>query len=116
MSDCIFCRIIQGDLSAEKIYEDRHILAFYDIQPVADVHALVIPKKHIESLNHLEATDRHLITELTFNIPKIAELLGLKNGYKTLINTGKDGGQKVFHLHYHILGGKIHGLKALKNT
>ncbi|MBK2126034.1 histidine triad nucleotide-binding protein [Fangia hongkongensis] len=115
MSNCIFCSIIKGDIPSNKVYEDDDILAFHDIQPAADVHVLVIPKKHIASLNELDSSDEKLIAKLTLHIPKIAKTLGLDAGYKTLINTGKGGGQQVFHLHYHIIGGKIHALESLKH-
>lgn len=106
MSNCIFCQIIQGELPAKKIFEDDSLLAFHDIQPAAETHALVIPKVHIESLNSLQQADHILAATITLAIPKIAQLLGLSQGFKTVINTGEAGGQKVFHLHYHILGGK----------
>ena len=103
MSECIFCKIIAGELPCQKVYEDENILAFNDINPVADTHVLVIPKKHIASLADLtEETDERLMGKFTLSIPKIAKKLGLK-GFKTVINTGKEGGQIVFHIHAHIL-------------
>lgn len=106
MSDCIFCRIVNGEIPSQKIYEDEYCLAFKDIAPKAPVHALVIPKKHIDSLVHLTHDDRELIGRLTLAISEIAEVLGLEKGFKTLINTGPEGGQEVYHLHYHLLAGK----------
>ena len=107
MSECIFCKIIAGELPCQKVYEDENVLAFNDINPVADTHVLVIPKKHIASLAELTETDEKLMGKFTLSIPKIAKKLGLK-GFKTVINTGKEGGQIVFHIHAHILGGTIY--------
>ncbi|MGQ4001448.1 histidine triad nucleotide-binding protein [Francisellaceae bacterium CB299] len=106
MSDCIFCKIIAGEIPCKKVYEDESVLAFHDINPAADTHILVIPKKHIASLNELEQDDEELMGKFMLSIPKVAKQLGLK-GFKTVINTGKEGGQMVFHIHAHILGGKI---------
>ena len=103
---CIFCNIIQGNISVIKIFEDNNLLAFHDIEPIAEKHALVIPKIHITGLDNLKLKDNLLITHITLTIPKIANILGLNNGFKTIINTGKEGGQKIFHLHYHICGGR----------
>ena len=104
MSSCIFCDIIKGISAARIIFEDNYLLAFYDVNPVAKIHALVMPKKHIESLNNLLEKDYILITKINVAIPKIAKELQLHKGFKTIINTGKAGGQKIFHLHYHIIG------------
>ena len=106
MSDCIFCGIAKGTLDAEKIYEDEQILAFKDLYPKATVHILVIPKMHITSLADLEPTHKDLLAHLTLMLPKIAKQCGLDTGFRTVVNTGKGGGQEVFHLHYHILGGE----------
>ena len=116
MKDCIFCQIIEGKIKSSKVYEDKMVLAFYDAYPIAEKHVLVIPKKHIESLNSLKKEDYEIINAITFTIPKIAQLLGLKDGYKTLVNTGPLGGQTVFHLHYHIIGGKIYKSSFLSDT
>lgn len=104
MSDCIFCKIIKNEIPSKKIYEDANFLAFHDAFPKAKTHVLIIPKKHIESLSSLENTDIALMGELTLLLPKIALMVGLETGFKTIINTGKGGGQEVFHIHYHILG------------
>lgn len=104
MSDCIFCKIVRGEIPAKKVHEDENFMVFHDIHPKAKVHVLVIPKKHIESLAHLSEQDSDLIAKLTLTLPKIAKQLGLDSGFRTVINTGKDGGQEVFHLHYHLLG------------
>ncbi|OEZ33640.1 histidine triad nucleotide-binding protein [Francisella endosymbiont of Amblyomma maculatum] len=106
MSDCIFCKIINGEISPKKVYEDENIFAFHDINPAADVHVLVIPKRHIASLNDLNEQDQELMGKFMFSIPKVAKLMGL-NGFKTVFNTGKEGGQMVFHIHAHILAGRI---------
>ncbi|APC92069.1 MULTISPECIES: histidine triad nucleotide-binding protein [Francisella] len=106
MSDCIFCKIISGEITCKNVYEDENIFAFHDINPVAEMHILVTPKKHIASLNDLTQHDQELMGKFMLSIPKIAKLIGLK-GFKTVFNTGKEGGQMVFHIHAHILGGRI---------
>ncbi|APC96234.1 histidine triad nucleotide-binding protein [Francisella frigiditurris] len=106
MSDCIFCKIINGEIPCQKVYEDTDVLAFNDINPAAETHVLVIPKQHISSLNDLNNSHEQIMGKLMIAIPKIAKQLGLK-GFKTIINTGKEGGQVVFHIHAHILGGSI---------
>jgi histidine triad (HIT) family protein len=107
-SNCLFCRIIRDEIPAKKIFEDADFLAFYDIYPKAPVHVLIIPKKHIESLAHLEETDTLLIGKMTLLLKKLAHDLKLTQGFKTQIHTGKGGGQEVFHLHYHLLGSPSH--------
>ncbi|MED7787495.1 histidine triad nucleotide-binding protein [Francisella sp. 19X1-34] len=109
MSDCIFCKIIAGEMPSKKVYEDENILAFHNIYPEADIHILVIPKKHIASLNELSDSDESVMGKLMLSIPKVAKQMGLK-GFKTYFNTGKEGGQTVFHIHAHILGGTIHSM------
>lgn len=104
MSDCIFCNIVSGDIPCKKIYEDDAFLAFHDLHPKAKVHALVIPKKHIASLNALEPQDEQLMGQMMLLLPKIADMLGQGEGFKTHIHTGASGGQEIFHLHCHILG------------
>ena len=106
MSDCLFCKILAGEIPADKIYEDDKMLVFKDINPKADVHLLVIPRVHISSLN--EVTDEHddVIAHMLKQLPKLAKEQGLKDGFRTIINTGKGGGQIVFHLHMHLLGGR----------
>lgn len=99
--DCIFCKIVNGDFGTEFIYENEYAAAFNDINPKAPVHILVVPKVHVSSLNELE--DKKLMGELLAAVKAAAEKAGLKS-YKTLINTGKEAGQEVFHLHLHILG------------
>lgn len=107
MEDCLFCKIIKGEIPSNKVYEDDDILAFYDINPVAPIHILVIPKKHIASVAHLSKEDEPLIGKIYSVINKIAEEKEFKeNGFKVIVNVGKDGGQEVMHLHYHILAGE----------
>ena len=105
MSDCLFCKIIAGEIPADIVYQDDKILIFKDINPKADVHLLMIPKEHIESLVELNKSHHDLITYMMLKLPEIAETQGLSSGFRTIINTGKGGGQEVFHLHIHLLGG-----------
>ncbi len=108
MTDCLFCKIITGQIPCKKIYEDDQFLAFEDIHPKAPVHALIIPKKHITSLAHLQEQDRLLMGDLTLLLPQLARQLQLKQGFRTQVHTGAGGGQEVFHLHYHLLGTPVH--------
>ena len=105
MTDCIFCKIINGDFNTEFVYENEHLVVFKDINPKADIHLLVVPRLHVESLNELN--DKDLLGELMMTVKSVTEKLGIKS-YKTLINTGKEAGQEIFHLHIHILAGRIH--------
>ena len=104
MSDCIFCKIINGDFGTEFVYENESAVVFKDINPQAETHLLVVPRLHVESLNELD--DANLLGELMMTVKAVTKKLGIKS-YKTLINTGKDAGQEVFHLHIHILAGRI---------
>lgn len=106
MSDCLFCKIIAGDIPSAKVYEDEQIFVFKDINPKAAVHLLVIPKVHIESLDSLTAEHQALIAHIMLKLPELAQSQGLADGFRTIINTGPGGGQEVGHLHMHILGGK----------
>ncbi|MBO6244615.1 MAG: histidine triad nucleotide-binding protein, partial [Clostridia bacterium] len=100
MEDCIFCKIIKGEIPSTKVYEDDEILAFDDIEPVAPIHILVIPKKHITSLAHLQKEDEDLVGRIYGVINKIAEEKGFKEkGYRVIVNCGEDGGQEVMHFH-----------------
>jgi histidine triad (HIT) family protein len=103
-ADCIFCKIVNGSIPAKKIYEDDDVIAFNDINPSARVHFLIVPKLHIESLASCEDEHQVLLGKMLLLAPQIAKEQGL-TGFKTLINTGKDGGQEVFHIHMHVLGG-----------
>ena len=104
MSDCIFCKIINGDFNTEFVYENECAVVFKDINPKADTHLLVVPRKHVESLNELD--DEVLLGKLMMTVKEAAKIAGLKS-YRTVINTGKEAGQEVFHLHIHILSGDI---------
>mgnify|MGYP001861160376 CR=1 FL=1 len=107
MEDCVFCKIIKGDIPSKKVYEDDDILAFYDINPIAKVHVLVIPKKHITSLLELKKEDKDLLFHIFNKINEIAEMIGVaKTGFRVISNVGEDSGQAVKHLHFHILGGE----------
>lgn len=105
MSDCLFCRIVDGDIPADIVYKDEQVIVFRDIAPKAEVHLLMIPRLHIASLNELNADHSALISHMMLLLPKLAEDQGLEHGFRTIINTGKGGGQEVFHLHIHIMGG-----------
>ncbi|MDN0074655.1 histidine triad nucleotide-binding protein [Crenobacter sp. SG2303] len=106
MSDCLFCRIAAGELPASKVYEDDEVFAFHDIRPIAPVHFMIIPKRHITSLATTEAADEALLGKMLALAPKLASEQGLGHGFKTGINTGRGGGQEVFHLHIHVFGHK----------
>ncbi len=106
MSDCLFCQIVAGKIPAEKVYEDDHVLAFKDINPKAPVHILVIPKKHISSLNDIKVEDAQLIGRVHLAIKDIAAKPGiLAAGYRVINNCGAGAGQVVFHIHFHLLSG-----------
>jgi len=112
MNDCLFCKIIKGEIPSNKVYEDDEILAFRDINPVAPVHILVIPKKHIDSLVQLEKEDELIIGKIYTVINKIANQEGIgEKGFRVIVNCGEDGGQEVKHLHFHLIGGKKLGFK-----
>ncbi len=104
--DCVFCKIVNGEIPANKLYEDDKCVAFYDLAPQAPVHFLVIPKEHIESANVLTEENAKVIGHIFCVIANIAKKLNLENGYRIVNNCGEDGGQTVKHLHFHILGGK----------
>lgn len=109
-SDCIFCKIVAGQIPANKIYEDDMVLAFHDIQPQAPVHVLVIPKKHVASVNDLHANDSAMLGHIFTVVQQVANAMGIaETGYRTVTNTGKDAGQVVPHLHFHVMGGKSLG-------
>ena len=105
MDDCIFCKIVRGEIPCGRVYEDDEVLAFHDINPVAPVHFMLVPKLHLASLT--EANDSHvgLLGRMLILAPRLAREQGLENGFRTVINTGKGGGQEVFHLHIHVIGG-----------
>mgnify|MGYP001029074529 CR=1 FL=1 len=105
MSDCIFCKIVAGDIPCNKVYEDDDVLVFHDIHPVAPVHFMIIPKAHVASLADCSATHQAVLGKILLLAPKLAKEQGLDDGFRTVINTGKGGGQEVYHLHVHIIGG-----------
>lgn len=106
MEDCIFCKIVRGEIPANKIHEDEEIIVFHDIHPVTPVHFLLIPKQHIVSLNEVEAEHQQLLGKMLWLAPQLAKEQGCTDGFRTIINTGYGGGQEIFHLHIHIIGGK----------
>lgn len=113
-TECIFCKIIKGEIPSTKVYEDEEILAFNDINPAAPIHVLIIPKKHIESLAHMNEEDEIIISKIYKVINKIAKEQGFKDrGYRVIVNCGKDGGQEVNHLHFHLLAGRQLGEKIV---
>ncbi len=105
MTDCLFCKIINGDIPSDKVYEDDRVFVFRDINPKAKVHLLMVPREHVESLNELTPAHDALMTHMLRLLPQLAHEQGLETGFRTIINTGKGGGQEVFHLHIHLLGG-----------
>lgn len=110
--DCIFCKIIEGSIPSKKVFENEHVLAFHDIQPAAPVHILLIPKKHIATMNEVTDEDDELMAELLRAARHVAKELGVaESGYRLVNNCNSDGGQIVYHLHIHLLGGaKLKGL------
>jgi len=107
MSDCLFCKILAGDIPSEAVYEDEHVFAFKDIAPKAPFHVLIIPKKHIATLNDLEAEDTELAGRLFAAAKTIAQQQGFADdGYRVMMNCGEGGGQVVFHIHLHLMAGK----------
>mgnify|MGYP003456458942 FL=1 len=103
--DCLFCKIINGDIPSKKVYEDDFVFAFYDIAPQAPVHILVIPKVHIPSMDGVTAENADVVAKIFTVIPKIAAEAGLSGGYRVISNCGDDACQSVKHLHFHIVGG-----------
>ena len=104
--DCIFCKIVAGQIPSTKVYEDRYMLAFKDINPQAAVHVVIVPKKHIADLNGINESNSNVIAAIFEKIPRIAEGLGLTDGYRIVSNCGKNACQSVNHLHFHLLGGE----------
>jgi histidine triad (HIT) family protein len=106
-SDCIFCRIVNGEMDADILYQDEQVTAFWDHSPAAPVHVLIVPNKHIPSINEVEAEDAELLGKMILVAKNIAKEKGVdKSGYRLVINVGQDGGQTVYHLHLHIVGGE----------
>lgn len=106
MSDCLFCKIINGEIPSKKVFENDKVYAFYDIAPQAPVHAVIVPKEHIESTSAITPHNSSAVSAVYEAIPEIAKLLGVdKDGYRIVNNCGKNAGQTVFHIHFHMLGG-----------
>ena len=105
MSDCLFCKIAAGEIPADIVYQDDQVLVFKDINPKADVHLLVIPREHVASLADIAEEHDQLMAYMMRLLPRLAREQGLEHGFRTIINTGRGGGQEVFHLHMHLLGG-----------
>ena len=111
-ANCLFCKIVAGQIPAKKAYEDEELLAFHDIHPWAPVHVLVIPKQHIATLAEVGPEHEALLGRMLALAPRLMKELGVSNGFRTVINTGRDGGQEVFHLHMHVMGGPWPWLKG----
>jgi len=112
--DCLFCKIAMKQIPSSKVYEDEHVYAFKDIHPVAPVHIIVIPKKHIESVNEINDKNSREVQKVFEVIPKIAKIAMVdKKGYRVITNIGENGGQTVKHLHFHIIGGRKLGDKLV---
>ena len=110
--DCIFCKIVAGTIPSKKAHEDDQVLVFHDIHPWAPVHLLVIPKQHIATLEDVGPEHQGLLGHMLGLAPRLMKNLGVTNGFRTVINTGRDGGQEVFHLHMHVMGGPRPWLKG----
>lgn len=105
--DCIFCKIVKGEIPTEKIYEDEHVVAFNDISPKSPTHVLVVPKRHVASLNEVKPDDMSMMPQIFSAIQTIAAKQGVtEDGYRVIVNTNKSAGQEVFHIHFHIMGGR----------
>ena len=110
--NCIFCKIIAGQIPCKKVYEDEQVLVFHDIHPWAPVHVLIIPKQHIPAMTEVTLEHAPLLGHMHALVPQLMRELGVTNGYRTVINTGPDGGQEVYHLHLHAMGGPRPWLKG----
>ena len=107
MEDCIFCKIVNKDIPSELIFEDEQIVAFNDINPQAPIHILIIPKEHFASLNDIPDEKKELLSHILLRARQIAQNIGIKEkGYRIVLNTARDSGQEVFHIHFHLLGGR----------
>ncbi|QEK12365.1 histidine triad nucleotide-binding protein [Crassaminicella thermophila] len=106
MADCIFCKIVSKEIPSKVVYEDDDIMAFHDIEPQAPTHVIVIPKKHIQSIDHIYEEHKELLGHILLSIKNIAKELGLEDGYRVVNNCGELGGQTVNHIHFHLLGGR----------
>ena len=104
-ANCVFCRIVRGEIPSRKIYEDDEVLAFHDIHPLAPVHFLMIPKSHVPSMMDLEERDRDVFGKIMVLAPRLAREQGAPDGFRLIVNTGRVGRQEVDHVHLHIIGG-----------
>ncbi|MDR3256810.1 MAG: HIT domain-containing protein [Endomicrobium sp.] len=110
LKDCLFCKISEGEVPSYKVYEDEKVFAFKDINPQAPIHIIIIPKKHISGLNTVRQEDERILGCIQIVASKIAEQFHeMKRGFRVIANCGSDGGQTVFHIHYHLLGGRVFG-------
>lgn len=112
MKDCLFCKIVAGEIPSTKIYEDEFVYAFADIDPQAPFHAIIIPKEHISSADEITAENSMLIAKVFEAIAKISKQENLEKGYRVVNNCGEDGGQTVHHIHFHLMGGRQFGWPA----
>ena len=106
MTDCLFCKIVSGEVPAKKVFEDEHTFAFEDIDPIAPTHVLIVSKKHIRGLKEASADEAHIVGRCHLTAAQIAKQRGIEEGYRTVLNVGPKSGQSVFHLHVHLLGGR----------
>ena len=107
MADCLFCKIVKKEIEARILFEEEDVLSFYDINPQAPVHILVIPKKHIEKLSDIKEEDEKLLFNLINACNRVAKITGIsEKGYRVVVNIGRESGQSVFHIHFHVLGGR----------
>jgi histidine triad (HIT) family protein len=109
MSDCLFCRIVAGKIPSEKVHEDNDVVAFHDVNPQAPVHVLVIPRRHVASLDEAAGEDGELLGKLLLTVRQLARDLEIAEGYRVVTNCGAAAGQSVFHIHFHLLGGRPMG-------
>jgi len=110
--NCVFCKIVEGQIPSKKAFEDEHLLAFHDINPWAPVHVLIIPKQHIAMLSDVGSEHQELMGRMLVLAPRLMRELGVTDGFRTLVNTGQDGLQEVYHLHMHVIGGPRPWLKG----
>lgn len=110
MDDCLFCKIIKGEIPSKKVFENDKVYAFYDIAPQAPTHVVIVPKTHIACTNDITSENAQAVADVFTAIPEIAKILGLdESGYRVVNNCGKDAGQTVFHIHFHLMGGEPGG-------
>ncbi|UCE76141.1 MAG: histidine triad nucleotide-binding protein [Gammaproteobacteria bacterium] len=110
MTDCLFCKMVSGEIAPDKVFEDDDVLAFRDISPQAPTHVLVVPKRHVATLNELDGESAGLVGKMVLAAAEVARREGFaEQGYRTIMNCNADGGQTVFHIHLHLLGGRVMG-------